>query len=104
MSFYGAGFREGWPTFVVTVVTAGVFSVQMPPLQAITASGRMWAMFCTYATFGVVCFALTFAMAGWGALGLSTARLVSYLVNGTWAWWFASKYIWSNTVRPRFPM
>jgi O-antigen/teichoic acid export membrane protein len=96
MSCYGTGFREGWPTLVVTVLTAGILAVQFPPVQAITASGRMWAVFFTYVSYGVLYFGLTFALVGWGALGLSTARLFAYIVNAVWVWWFASKYIWAN--------
>ncbi|MGA2865240.1 MAG: oligosaccharide flippase family protein [Verrucomicrobiota bacterium] len=97
MSFYGAGFREGWPTLVVTVVTAAILAVQVPLAQAITASGRMWIMFFTHVSYGVLYFGLTFAMVEWGALGLSTARLFAYIVNAVWVWWFASKYIWADT-------
>jgi O-antigen/teichoic acid export membrane protein len=96
MSCYGAGFREGWPTLVVTVLTAGILAVQIPPVQAITAAGRMWAVFFTYVSYGVLYFGLTFALVGWGALGLSTARLFTYIINAAWVWWFASKYIWTD--------
>ncbi len=96
MSFYGGGFREGWPTLAVTVLTAGILAVQTPPIQAITASGRMWALFSAYVSYGVLYFGLTFALLKWGALGLATARLFAYIVNAVWVWWFASKYIWGH--------
>lgn len=96
MSFYGAGFREGWPTLVVTVLTAGILAVQSPPVQAITAAGRMWVVFFTYASYGVLYFGCTWALVGWGAFGLATARLLAYIANGAWVFWFATKYIWSS--------
>ena len=67
MSFYGPGFREGWPALVVTVLTAGILALQSPIFQAITASGRMWFMFLTYVSYGILYFGLTFAMLGWGS-------------------------------------
>jgi O-antigen/teichoic acid export membrane protein len=97
MSFYGPGFREGWPTLVVTALTAGALAVQIPPVQAITASGRMWSVFFTYVSYGVLYFGLTLAMVGRGAFGLSLARFIAYIVNAVWVWWFASKYIWADT-------
>ena len=39
MSFYGGGFREGWPTLAVTVLTAGILAVQTPPS---TGNHRFW--------------------------------------------------------------
>jgi O-antigen/teichoic acid export membrane protein len=96
MSFYGSEFHEGWPTLVVTVLTAGILAVQVPPVQAITAAGRMWVVFVTFVSYGVSYFGLTYALVGWGALGLSTARLFAYIVNAVWVWWFASKYIWGD--------
>jgi O-antigen/teichoic acid export membrane protein len=94
MSFYGAGFRQSWPTLVVTVLTAGILALQAPAIQAITASGRMWAVFFAYASYGLLYFGLTFGMVRWGALGLATARLVAYIINAVWVWHFALKYIW----------
>lgn len=97
MSCYGSGFREGWPTLVVTVFTAGILAVQVPPVQAITACGRMWVVFFTYVSYGVLSLGLTIGMVGWGALGLATARLCAYIVNAALVWWFASKYIWAES-------
>jgi O-antigen/teichoic acid export membrane protein len=96
MSLYGAGFRGGWPTLVVTVLTAGILSVQVPPVQAITAAGRMWVVFFTYASYGVLYFGCTWAFVGWGAFGLATARLLAYIANGAWVFWCATTYVWSS--------
>lgn len=98
MSFYGAAFREGWPTLVMTVLTAGIVAVQAPAIQAITASGRMWAIFITYVSYGVLYFGLTFIMVGWGAFGLSTARCLTYVANAIWMVWFVQKYVWSKKI------
>ena len=94
MATYGTGFQEGWPTLIVTLTTAGILAIQSPLIQAITASGRMWAVFATYVSYGVLFIGFTYAMVGWGSLGMSTARCLAYVANGVWAVWFASKYIW----------
>jgi O-antigen/teichoic acid export membrane protein len=97
MSLYGKGFREGWPTLVVTVLTAGILALQSPIFQAITASGRMWSMFMTYVIYGTVFFALTFALLGWGSLGLTSARFLAYVANAVMIFCFAQRYIWPNS-------
>jgi hypothetical protein len=81
---------------VVTVLTAGILAVQSPPVQAITAAGRMWAVFFTYVSYGMLSLGITYLLASWGAMGLATARLAAYIVNAIWVWWFASKYIWAD--------
>ena len=81
---------------VMTVLAAGILAVQVPPVQAITAAGRMWVVFFTYASYGVLYFGLTWALVGWGAFGLATARLLAYIVNAAWVFWFAAKYIWAT--------
>jgi O-antigen/teichoic acid export membrane protein len=96
MSFYGAGFREGWPTLVITVLTGGILAIQFPPVQAITAAGRMWVVFLTYASYGVLYLGFTWALVGSGSFGLATARLLAYAVNAAWVFWFAAKYICAN--------
>jgi O-antigen/teichoic acid export membrane protein len=96
MSFYGPGFRSGWPTLVVTVLTSAILAVQVPAVQAITVSGRMWAVFLTYVSYSVLYLALTFALIGMGAMGLAVARFIAYTVNAAWVYWFAVKYIWTD--------
>lgn len=101
MSSYGPGFRGGWPTLVVTVLTSAILAAQLPAVQAITASGRMWAVLFTYVSYGAIYLALVIALVGWGALGLATARLVAYTVNAVWVFWFSMKYTWA--VEPAVP-
>jgi O-antigen/teichoic acid export membrane protein len=103
MSFYGLGFREGWATLVVTVFTAAILAVQTPLIYAITASGRMWALFFMYVSYSALYLALTFALVGWGSLGLATARFVAYIVNAGWVFWYGAKYMRADThTRPVF--
>ena len=96
MSSYGPGFREGWPTLVVSILTAAILAIQVPPVQAMTAEGRMWAVFFTYVSYAVLTVGLMFFLVRWGALGLATARLLAYVVNAVWVIWFARKYIWAD--------
>ena len=96
MSWYGSGFREGWPTLILTVLASSVLAIQNTPGQAICAAGRMWVVFFTFVIYGALYFGLTFALVNWGALGLATARLAAYLVNAAWVFWYAEKYIWAR--------
>jgi O-antigen/teichoic acid export membrane protein len=100
MSSYGPGFREGWPTLIVTVLTSAILAAQVTAIQAITASGRMWAIFFTYVSYGAIYFAMAFALVGWGALGLALARLAAYTVNAVWVFWFSIKYTWADEPGP----
>ena len=42
MSLYGVGFRSGWPTLVIVLLTTGMVAVQTPVGHVIAASGQMW--------------------------------------------------------------
>jgi O-antigen/teichoic acid export membrane protein len=96
MSLYGPGFRNGWPTLIAVVVSAGVFVVQVPPVQALTAAGRMWLVFVTYITWGLSYITLTALLLHGGAFGMASARLIAYVLNGVWVFWFAARYVWQR--------
>lgn len=97
MSLYGPGFREGWPTLVLAVLTSAILAMQSPSIQSITASGHMWPLFFTCVGYSVLCLGLTFELVGWGALGLATARFLGFLANGACVLWLATKYGRGNT-------
>ena len=89
MSLYGDGFRSGWPTLVVVLLTAGLLAVQTPVGQIIAASGRMWIGFAM--NFGWACtFILgTLLLVDNGSLGLAIARAVGYVFHTIWVFGFA---------------
>ena len=100
MALYGRGFEGEWPTLVMLVTAAAILALQNTPAQAICAAGQMWIIFLTYVTYGALNLGIGYAMlrwAHWGALGLATARCVTYLINGLLTCWFARKYLWPRS-------
>jgi len=89
MSLYGEGFRSGWPTLVVVLLTTGVLAVQTPVGQIIAASGKMWLGFAMNAGWALLFIVSTLLLIDLGSLGLATARLFSYIVHATWTFGFA---------------
>lgn len=89
MSLYGAGFRSGWPTLVVVLLTAGLLAVQTPVGQTIAASGRMWIGFAMNAGWAIVFILGTLFFLDNGSLGLATARAGAYLFHTIWVFGFA---------------
>lgn len=79
MSLYGASFREGWSTLIVTLITAGILSVQAPISNMIIATNRMWYGFSVNVFWAIIFVISTFALVQWGAFGLATSKGVSYL-------------------------
>jgi len=89
MSLYGAGFRSGWPTLVVVLLTTGLLSIQTPVGQIIAASGKLWIGFAMNMGWALIFILSTLLLVNKGSLGLATARAVSYIVHATWTFWFA---------------
>src|SRR5512133_3014292 len=91
MSFYGAEFREAWPTLIVAVFTAVVIAVHMPAAQSIIASGRMWPYFCLYVAWGVIYLGAAYVLVPFGALGYAGTRMVAYLLSSVAVFLYAAK-------------
>lgn len=89
MGFNGPGFREGWPTLVVVLITAGLVAVQTPVGQIIAASGRMWLGLAMNAGWASVFIVATVLLVRYGAIGLASARAVAYVAHATWTLGFA---------------
>ena len=89
MSLYGEGFADGWPTLVVVLLTAGLLAVQTPVGTIIAASGRMWVGFAMNMGWALVFIGATLLLIDHDSLGLATARMLSYIVHGTWTLGFA---------------
>ncbi len=89
MNLYGEGFRSGWPTLVVVLLTAGLLAVQTPVGQIIAASGKMWIGFAMNTGWALTFIVSTLLLIDFGSFGLATARAVSYIVHATWTFGFA---------------
>ena len=89
MSLYGEGFRSGWPTLVVVLLTAGLLAVQTPVGQIIAASGRMWIGFAMNAGWALAFIVATRLLLEHGSLGLATSRAIAYIFHATWTFGFA---------------
>ncbi len=89
MNLYGAGFRSGWPTLVVVLLTAGLLTVQTPIGQIIAASGKMWLGFAMNSGWAITFIVGTLLLLDHGSLGLAAARAVSYAIQATWIFAFA---------------
>ena len=92
MSFYGSGFRDGWPTLVLTVFTAVVIAIHGPPAQSLIAGGHMWAFFAMHLGWGLAALGGTVALVSFGSFGLAGARLAAYVLSSTAVIWFAARY------------
>ena len=89
MSLYGDGFRSGWPTLVVALLTAGLLAGQTPVGRIIAASGRMWTGFAMNLGWGLSFIACTVLLLDLGSLGLASARAIGYVLHATWTSAFA---------------
>ncbi len=90
MGLYGEGFRSGWPTLVVVLLTTGLLAIQTSVGQVIAASGKMWVGFAMNMGWAFTFIMLTLLLIDLGSLGLGTARAISYIVHATWTFGFAA--------------
>jgi O-antigen/teichoic acid export membrane protein len=90
MSLYGEGFRSSWPTLVVVLLTAGLFTIQTPVGGVIAASGKMWIGFAMNTGWAITFILCTYLLVDFGSFGLATARMLSYIVHATWTFAFAN--------------
>jgi O-antigen/teichoic acid export membrane protein len=108
MSLYGAGFREGWPTLALILLTAVVVAIQGPAAQGVIAAGRMWSLFAMYLGWGVAYLGGTLLLVRFGSFGLAEALLAAYVLSSTAMFLFAVRYCWRasfnsmGTLRPNF--
>ncbi len=93
MNLYGEGFRSGWPTLVVVLLTAGLLAVQTPVGQIIAASGKMWLGFAMNSGWALIFIVSTLSLVDRGSLGLAIARAIAYVFLATWVAVFAMRLI-----------
>jgi O-antigen/teichoic acid export membrane protein len=78
MAFYGPSFVGAWPVLVIALITAAFFALESPVYQALLAEGKPWTVFYFDIGLSVAVLALTACFVDHGAMGLATARLLSY--------------------------
>ena len=78
MGFYGESFRSGWPTLLVVLLTTGLIAIQIPVVEFITASGKLWIGLAMVLCRCLLFIVATLLLTDFGSLGLAIARAVSY--------------------------
>ena len=94
LRLYGPEFRDAGPTLIVTFLTAGLLSIQIPIGQFIAASGKMWAGFVMNMGWAVSIILFTMLSLKHGAFGFAVARVAAYVLNALWTFaygWFILK-------------
>ena len=84
MASYGSPFAGARPTLIVLLVAAGLQALQTPVLNLLTAKGRMWTILLLLLSWAAVLLAVNSLFVKWGALGVASARMVSYFVSSLW--------------------
>jgi len=85
MGFYGTGFATGWPTMLVSVVTAGLVGVQTPVAYMLAAKGKMWIWFIMSLGMGCIFIGMNALLVHHGALGMAWARFVAVVIHCAWS-------------------
>lgn len=80
MRLYGPTYAAHWPTLLILLACAGVFTVQMPVLRALHAAGRIWLTFGLNLLWSCTYILATLWLVESGSRGVATARLLSYTV------------------------
>jgi O-antigen/teichoic acid export membrane protein len=80
MALYGTTFTAQWPVFVVVQLATFAQIVQSSVVTSWAAEGRMWTNLFANGFWSASLVLLSWALIGWGALGLGLALLASFLV------------------------
>jgi O-antigen/teichoic acid export membrane protein len=85
LSVYGANYVASWPVLAVSAAAAVLAAINNALGAILVASGRMWAGFILNFLWAVAVLVLTIPMTErWGALGLSAAVLIAYVLHSAW--------------------
>ncbi|MGE4578574.1 MAG: oligosaccharide flippase family protein [Desulfuromonadales bacterium] len=95
---YGKGFEDGYWVLVLLVSSAVLIAINQVVGQAIASRGKMWIglSFNILWALALIGFSAFFLFRGYGALGLSIAYFMSYLLHSLWQ----GIYAW-NTIKSR---
>lgn len=98
---YGRGF-EGTPAVLnVALITGAVVAVQSPVGHIIAASGRMWTGFAMNLGWAICFIVGTLYLVRGGALGVSHARLIAYVVIAALSGWYAWRVLLTGRPMPQ---
>lgn len=91
MSMYGPRFSQETSSLVVCLITAALLAVQTPAANAIAAAGSMWTGAAMNAGWAIMFASFTWVLSHEGAPGLAFARLLAYIVHGTWTFAYIAR-------------
>jgi O-antigen/teichoic acid export membrane protein len=80
LAFYGPEYRDGAATLRISVLTGVVIAAQQPLAAYLVAACNMWLVTLSSAAWAVAFFGASYALLGYGAVGMATARLAGYAV------------------------
>jgi O-antigen/teichoic acid export membrane protein len=84
MQSYGKSFAGGNTSLLILALSAVFIAIQMPLGHTIAASGKMWLGFILNGITGLTLIGIFFVFKEKGALGLSYAYLIAYLLHIVW--------------------
>lgn len=80
LALYGSSYTSQWPAFVIAQLATFAQILQSPVVTAWAAEGRMWTNLYANAFWGASLVVFSWLFISHGALGLSLALLVSFLL------------------------
>lgn len=89
MGLYGDGFKSGWLTLNIILVSTSLLAIQIPIGQIIAASGKMWVAFTMNMGWAIAFFLGTLFFINQGSRGLAIARAIAYAFHAMWSFGFA---------------
>lgn len=92
MQAYGDDFVLGVPVLICSVITAGVHAVITPFWIAMMSKGAMWTCFFMNLGLSLTMLLFSYFFVHYGALGISFARLLSYLFQAIAVVYLFMKY------------
>ena len=97
MGLYGAGFDQGWPVLVLTLLGGLVLMVQGPVTNQLIATSKMWAYFLSHVVWAAIFVLGTYLwVSSHGSVGLALARLLAYTVGGL----VVAAFVWFHSRQP----
>jgi O-antigen/teichoic acid export membrane protein len=93
MSLYGPSFINGWPVFIIIILTSFIIALQTPVANIIASSGQMWLGSLMNSAWAIILFFSTYLLVQFGAIGLAYAFLIAYAFHSVWSYWVAIKIL-----------
>jgi O-antigen/teichoic acid export membrane protein len=98
MASYGSQFASASLTLVALLVAAGIQALQVPVFNLVIARGKMWVTLLLITLWAATILVLNGFFVRWGALGVASARLASYVVSSAWVSYMAYRVMSPETV------